>query len=77
MIWIPSEPAPERTLTDSTNRIAGTALAWKFRNQSKGEFLAGNRTQTGQETFPPSHMAACELTSSLSHSHSHSSALFS
>ncbi|KAJ4298477.1 hypothetical protein N0V88_003507 [Collariella sp. IMI 366227] len=24
----------------------GTGVAWKFRNQSKGEFLAGNRTQT-------------------------------
>ncbi|EFQ29554.1 hypothetical protein LY76DRAFT_523431 [Colletotrichum caudatum] len=26
--------------------ITGTAIAWKFRNQSKGEFLSGNRTQT-------------------------------
>ncbi|KAK3904999.1 hypothetical protein C8A05DRAFT_13170 [Staphylotrichum tortipilum] len=26
--------------------IVGTGVAWKFRNQSKGEFLAGNRTQT-------------------------------
>ncbi|KAK4242046.1 hypothetical protein C8A03DRAFT_29790 [Achaetomium macrosporum] len=26
--------------------ILGTGIAWKFRNQSKGEFLAGNRTQT-------------------------------
>jgi hypothetical protein len=28
-------------------RIVGTGVAWTFRNQSKGEFLAGNRTQTG------------------------------
>ena len=28
-------------------RVMGTGVAWKFRNQSKGEFLAGNRTQTG------------------------------
>ncbi|KAL2134210.1 hypothetical protein VTI74DRAFT_775 [Chaetomium olivicolor] len=26
--------------------MVGTGVAWKFRNQSKGEFLAGNRTQT-------------------------------
>ncbi|KAK0669534.1 hypothetical protein QBC41DRAFT_223690 [Cercophora samala] len=26
--------------------IIGTGVAWTFRNQSKGEFLAGNRTQT-------------------------------
>ncbi|KAK4145411.1 uncharacterized protein C8A04DRAFT_10663 [Dichotomopilus funicola] len=26
--------------------IIGTAVAWRFRKQSKGEFLAGNRTQT-------------------------------
>ncbi|KAK4102727.1 hypothetical protein N658DRAFT_422786 [Parathielavia hyrcaniae] len=26
--------------------MLGTGVAWKFRNQSKGEFLAGNRTQT-------------------------------
>ncbi|KAL2198764.1 hypothetical protein P885DRAFT_67914 [Corynascus similis CBS 632.67] len=26
--------------------LVGTGVAWKFRNQSKGEFLAGNRTQT-------------------------------
>ncbi|WYZ45597.1 hypothetical protein EsH8_VIII_000913 [Colletotrichum jinshuiense] len=26
--------------------VTGTAIAWKFRNQSKGEFLSGNRTQT-------------------------------
>ncbi|TEA20238.1 hypothetical protein C8034_v003915 [Colletotrichum sidae] len=31
--------------------ISGTAIAWKFRNQSKGEFLSGNRTQTGQNPF--------------------------
>ncbi|EQB58945.1 hypothetical protein CGLO_00733 [Colletotrichum gloeosporioides Cg-14] len=30
--------------------ITGTAIAWKFRNQSKGEFLSGNRTQTGQKS---------------------------
>ncbi|KAK4660599.1 hypothetical protein QC762_120425 [Podospora pseudocomata] len=26
--------------------IIGTGVAWTFRNQSKGEFLAGSRTQT-------------------------------
>ncbi|KAL2269431.1 hypothetical protein VTJ83DRAFT_1615 [Remersonia thermophila] len=26
--------------------LVGTGVAWKFRNQSKGEFLAGTRTQT-------------------------------
>lgn len=34
-------------LTGVVHRIIGTGVAWKFRNQSKGEFLAGNRTQTG------------------------------
>lgn len=28
-------------------RIMGTGVAWTMRNQSKGDFLAGNRTQTG------------------------------
>ncbi|OLN86053.1 putative urea active transporter 1-like protein 3 [Colletotrichum chlorophyti] len=26
--------------------IMGTGIAWRYRNQSKGEFLSGNRTQT-------------------------------
>ncbi|KAI2634679.1 hypothetical protein GGS26DRAFT_589598 [Hypomontagnella submonticulosa] len=30
--------------------LLGTGLAWKMRNQSKAEFLSGNRTQTGQES---------------------------
>lgn len=38
-------------LTCWYERVMGTAVAWKFRNQSKGEFLAGNRTQTGQGAF--------------------------
>ncbi|ROW13850.1 hypothetical protein VPNG_03532 [Cytospora leucostoma] len=29
--------------------IMGTALAFKFRKESKGEFLSGNRTRTGQK----------------------------
>ena len=27
----------------------GTALAWRYRQESKSEFLSGNRTRTGQE----------------------------
>ncbi|KXJ94127.1 hypothetical protein Micbo1qcDRAFT_41548 [Microdochium bolleyi] len=30
--------------------LLGTGLAWRMRNQPKSEFLAGNRTQTGQIT---------------------------
>jgi len=26
--------------------VLGTGIAWKMRNQSKGEYLSGNRTQT-------------------------------
>jgi len=33
---------------DSYNRVLGTGIAWRLRHQSKGELLAGNRTQTGQ-----------------------------
>ncbi|KAK4168567.1 hypothetical protein QBC43DRAFT_358356 [Cladorrhinum sp. PSN259] len=33
-------------LTYGAFLLMGTGVAWKFRNQSKGEFLAGNRTQT-------------------------------
>ncbi|ROW10294.1 hypothetical protein VMCG_01666 [Cytospora schulzeri] len=29
--------------------LMGTGLAWKYRQESKGEFLSGNRTRTGQE----------------------------
>ncbi|KAF4893315.1 putative urea active transporter 1 [Colletotrichum fructicola] len=36
---------PWEHMIDRT-KITGTAIAWKFRNQSKGEFLSGNRTQT-------------------------------
>jgi hypothetical protein len=31
--------------------IMGTTLAWKMRTKTKGEFLAGNRTQKGQDTM--------------------------
>jgi len=34
-------------LTYGAFLVMGTGVAWKFRSQSKGEFLAGNRTQTG------------------------------
>ncbi|KAK1758406.1 hypothetical protein QBC47DRAFT_139698 [Echria macrotheca] len=33
-------------LTYGAFLVGGTALAWTLRNQSKGEFLSGNRTQT-------------------------------
>ncbi|KAK4133397.1 hypothetical protein BT67DRAFT_382581 [Trichocladium antarcticum] len=33
-------------LTYGAFLVVGTGVAWKFRSQSKGEFLAGNRTQT-------------------------------
>lgn len=33
----------------TSNRLMGTGIAWTLRNQPKAEFLAGNRTQTGQE----------------------------
>ncbi|KXX82621.1 Sodium-coupled monocarboxylate transporter 1 [Madurella mycetomatis] len=33
-------------LTYGAFLAVGTGVAWRFRNQSKGEFLAGNRTQT-------------------------------
>lgn len=36
-------------LTVSILSILGTALAWKSRKESKGEFLSGNRTRTGQK----------------------------
>jgi hypothetical protein len=36
------------TLIFSPSRVLGTGIAWKMRNQSKGEFLAGNHSQTGQ-----------------------------
>ncbi|KAG9500349.1 hypothetical protein J7337_008825 [Fusarium musae] len=28
------------------NRLMGTGIAWKMRNQSKADFLSGNGTQT-------------------------------
>ena len=50
-LLLASPPEPTGTAVFLTgvvhNRIVGTGVAWKFRNQSKGEFLAGNRTQTG------------------------------
>ncbi|KPM45109.1 hypothetical protein AK830_g1504 [Neonectria ditissima] len=33
--------------------LLGTGVAWKMRNQSKADFLAGNGTQTGQTSFSP------------------------
>lgn len=33
-------------LTYGAFLILGTALAWRFRKDSKGEFLSGNRTRT-------------------------------
>ncbi|PUU82692.1 hypothetical protein B9Z19DRAFT_1074274 [Tuber borchii] len=39
---------PYRCRTDIIQtRIIGVALAWRFRGQSKLEFLHSNRTQTG------------------------------
>jgi hypothetical protein len=34
-------------LTYGAFLVLGTGIAWKMRKQSKGEFLAGNRTQSG------------------------------
>lgn len=42
------------------NSILGTALAWRFRKDSKGEFLSGNRTRTGQEHDLPSSESGVE-----------------
>jgi hypothetical protein len=43
----PSQEGPSESHTNTSRSMMGTGVAWKFRNQSKGEFLAGNRTQTG------------------------------
>jgi hypothetical protein len=40
--------APNVIMTLS--RVLGTGLAWRMRNNSKQEFLAGNKSQTGQTT---------------------------
>lgn len=34
-----------------SNSVLGTGIAWRMRGQSKGDFLAGNRTQSGQTLF--------------------------
>jgi hypothetical protein len=42
--------------TDTANNgrsVIGTGVAWRMRNQSKEDFLAGNGTQTGQENSSP------------------------
>ncbi|KAH9235546.1 hypothetical protein K456DRAFT_52419 [Colletotrichum gloeosporioides 23] len=46
----PTLSSGKEPFADHARRITGTAIAWKFRNQSKGEFLSGNRTQTGQKS---------------------------
>lgn len=39
-------------LTRTGSRVLGTGIAWRMRNQSKSDFLNGNRTQTGQDRMP-------------------------
>ncbi|KAJ3466880.1 hypothetical protein MRS44_004444 [Fusarium solani] len=40
-------------LTYGAFLVIGTGVAWRMRNQSKEDFLAGNGTQTGQENSSP------------------------
>lgn len=42
-------PKTGQPLNFSSIRLMGTALAWRYRQESKSEFLSGNRTRTGQE----------------------------